>query len=156
MRRLLEIVKEMAAADKFVYIIDTCMEVTDQDLETAGLGIEYYLAHISTIENCKQFVEYISRGVPADKKDNCVLIINYPGKLVSDSNKNLISIMDGINLLTGKPVIHKKMEELDTSPVSNLLEEQKKRKELLLCIRESGIMTWISEHEANRPYIRVY
>jgi hypothetical protein len=144
MTRFFEFIKGMAAAGKFVYIIDTCMEVTEQDIETVVPEPGYYLAHISTIENCKQFVEYINRGVPADKKDNCVLAINYPDKLVSNCNKKLISTVDGINLLTGKPVISKKLEELDTPPMNILLEERKKYKDLLLYIQESGIITYLN------------
>jgi hypothetical protein len=68
--------KELSAAKKFIYIIDTMAEVDDAQLARELGHHNFYLFHTYYYEQCKQLMVIASREIPEELRSQCAFIIN--------------------------------------------------------------------------------
>lgn len=76
MSDLIKKVKELSAANKFLYIIDTMAEVDDSQLAKELGHHNFYLFHTFSYEKCKQLMVIATRDIPEEMRDKCAFIIN--------------------------------------------------------------------------------
>lgn len=76
MSDLIKKAKELSAANKFLYIIDTMAEVDDAQLARELGHHNFYLFHTYYYEQCKQLMVIASREIPEDMRGKCAFIIN--------------------------------------------------------------------------------
>lgn len=68
--------KELSAANKFLYIIDTMAEVDDAQLAKELGHHNFYLFHTYSFEQCKQLMVIATRNIPEELRGKCAVIIN--------------------------------------------------------------------------------
>jgi hypothetical protein len=68
--------KELSAANKFLFIIDTMAEVDDAQLAKELGHNNFYLFHTYSFEQCKQLMVIATRDIPEEMRDKCAFIIN--------------------------------------------------------------------------------
>lgn len=68
--------KELSAANKYLYVIDTMNEVDDDQLAKDLGHHNFYLFHTSFYEHCKQFMVIATREIPEELRSQCAFIIN--------------------------------------------------------------------------------
>ena len=68
--------KELSAANKFLYIIDTMAEVDDAQLARELGHHNFCLFHTYSYEQCKQLMVIATRDIPEELRDKCAFIIN--------------------------------------------------------------------------------
>lgn len=68
--------KELSAANKYLYVIDTMAEVDDAQLARELGHHNFYLFHTSSYEQCKQMMTIATREIPEELRDKCAFIIN--------------------------------------------------------------------------------
>jgi len=76
MSDLIKKAKELSAANKFLYIIDTMAEVDDHQLSTELGHHNFDLFYIFSYEQCKQFLVTAAREIPEDMRGKCAFVIN--------------------------------------------------------------------------------
>ncbi len=68
--------KELSAANKYLYVIDTMAEVDDAQLARELGHHNFYLFHTSSYEQCKQLMTIAAREIPEELRNQCAFIIN--------------------------------------------------------------------------------
>ena len=68
--------KELSAANKLFYIIDTMAEVDDAQLASELGHHNFYLFHTYSYEQCKQLMVIATRNIPEELRRKCAFIIN--------------------------------------------------------------------------------
>lgn len=76
MSDLINKAKELSAANKYLYIIDTMAEVDDAQLARELGHHNFCLFQIYSYEQCKQLMVSATRDIPEEMRDKCAFIIN--------------------------------------------------------------------------------
>jgi len=76
MSDLINKAKELSAANKYLWIIDTMAEVDDAQLARELGHHNFYLFHTYYYEQCKQLMVIASREIPEELRSQCAFIIN--------------------------------------------------------------------------------
>lgn len=76
MSDLIKKAKELSAANKYLYIIDTMAEVDDAQLARELGHLNFYLFHTYSYEQCKQLLVSATRVIPEKLRYKCAFIIN--------------------------------------------------------------------------------
>ena len=76
MSDLIKKAKELSAANKFLYIIDTMAEVDDAQLARELGHHNFVLFHTYYYEQCKQLMVIAARDIPEDMRGKCAFIIS--------------------------------------------------------------------------------
>lgn len=92
MSDLIKKAKELSAANKYLYIIDTMAEVDDAQLARELGHHNFYLFHTYYYEQCKQLMVIATRDIPEELRDKCAFIINNIKMMTTD---RLIQLAEG-------------------------------------------------------------
>lgn len=68
--------KELSAANKYLYIIDTMAELDDAQLARELGHHKFCLLQIYSYEQCKQLMAIVTREMPEEMRDKCAFVIN--------------------------------------------------------------------------------
>jgi hypothetical protein len=161
MSDLIKKAKELSAADKFLYIIDTIAEVDDAQLARELGHHNFYLFHTYYYEQCKQLMVIATRDIPEELRGKCAFIIN---------NIKMMSTERLIQLATGAidPTVEVEVEgdvpgETETVTQSVQIQEMMKcrklMKDLLYTIRDTrklGIEVDVLEGIDNPSLLDIY
>lgn len=92
MLELIKKAKELSAANKYLYIIDTMAEVDDAQLARELGHHNFYLFHTYYYEQCKQLMVIAARDISEEMRDKCAFIINNIKMMTTD---RLIQLAEG-------------------------------------------------------------
>lgn len=68
--------KELSAANKYLYIIDTMAEVDDAQVARELGHHNFYLFQTNSYEQCMQLMTTATRNIPEERRGQCAFIIN--------------------------------------------------------------------------------
>ena len=161
MSDLINKAKELSAANKFLYIIDTMAEVDDAQLARELGHHNFYLFHTYYYEQCKQLMVIATRDIPEEMRDKCAFIINNIKMMTTD---RLIQLAEGAI----EPTVEVEIEgdapgETETVTQSVQIQEMMKcrklMKDLVYTIRDTrklGIEVDVLEGIDNPSLLDIY
>ena len=92
MSDLIKKAKELSAANKYLFIIDTMAEVDDAQLARELGHHNFCLFHTYYYEQCKQLMVISTRDIPEELRDKCAFIINNIKMMTTD---RLVQLAEG-------------------------------------------------------------
>lgn len=153
--------KELSAANKYLYIIDTMAELDDAQLARELGHHNFYLFQTYSYEQCNQLMVSAARDIPEEMRDKCAFVINHFKMMTTE---RMMQLANGAI----DPTVEVEVEgdapgETETVTQSVEIQEMMKRRKLMKVlaytirdIRKSGIEVDVLEGIDNPSLLDIY